>query len=378
MTVSSYLIDLSAVTLSEQNGVKSSWVHALPIGDFKHPVYGTISVTSTRAVKFSDSVNKRVRGIDPSINYNHNNADVAAGWVKKGEARADGLWLFVEWIPDAAKALEEKKYRYFSLEFEDTWEDPQGQKFTDVVLGGALTNRPFMKNLVPINLSEETYQMAIDLVAAGTGRTEADLKGGNSVPLSEDDLKKIIEGVANKVGEVKPTEPAPTDAPAGTKLSEMPELKALAEENPLVKALIVAVERQNVNIASSAQQLKEADIARRLADFDRSKLVLTPVAKERIKKFTLELPTTLSDDFWEILTDMKRSNAFLVELGEHAGATVNYGSPKTAAVLLQEAAKTLMAANKGMIYADAYDQAANADPALYKRYRAELAEGVAN
>jgi|SRR6185369_1521789 len=375
MTHFSYLVDLSALTaFDENNGVKSSWVHALPLGNYKHPVYGTISIDSEKATRYAESVNNKTRGIDPSINYNHNNQDIAAGWGKKAEARADGVWLFVEWTNDAATQIQEKKYKYFSAEYEDEWTDPQGNKHTNVIFGGALTNRPFMKNLAPINLSEETYNIAFDLVAAATGKSADDLKGGNSVGLSEEDLKKIIEGVSAKVVETKATTTEPTLA---QKLSDMPELKTLAEENPLVKALIGAVETQNATLAENAAQLKTAEIAKKLTEFDTSKLVMTPVARQRVLKFAEALPNELHDAFWAILTDMKRSSSFLVELGEFTGATVNYGSPKSAQTQLEEAAKKLISESGGKkSFSEAYDEAVSQNPALYERYRVEMREEV--
>jgi len=374
MTHFSYLVDLSAITaFDEQNGKKSSWVHSLPMGTYKHPIYGTISVDAERAKRFADSVNNRTRGIEPSINYNHNNADVAAGWGKKAEARADGVWMFVEWTDDAAKQILEKKYKYFSAEFEDEWSDPTGNKFTDVMFGGALTNRPYMKNLAPINLSEETYQIAFDLVSAATSKTLDELKGGTGVALSDDDVKKIVDGLAAKMATTTPPTPTPTQ-----KLSEIPELKALAEENPLVKALMSAVETQNLSLADSAVKLKEAEITRKLSEFDRSKIVLSPVARQAVAQLAMQLPTELSESFWGILEGMKRSNTFLVELGEYAGVTANYGSVKTADTQLREAAKKLVDNNKGMSFSDAYDEAVRENPALYKRYRDELNAGVEN
>src|SRR4029077_1534061 len=45
-------------------------------------------------------------------------------------------------------------WRYFSADFTDVWTDPQGVEHQDVLFGGGLTNRPYMKNLLPVNLSE--------------------------------------------------------------------------------------------------------------------------------------------------------------------------------------------------------------------------------
>lgn len=368
---SSFVIDVSAIALSEANGVEGSWVHALPIGDYKHPVYGTISITTDRAKNFVENVKAKARGIDPSINYEHNNENVAAGWVKDADQRADGVWLFVEWVKDAAQAIKDKKWRYFSSEFEDEWEDPQGKKHKDVIFGGALTNRPFMKNLVPINLSEATYDLAFDLVSAITSKDVDTLKGGN-MPLSEDDLKKIVEGVSTKLAENQVKDPAPTKS-----LADLPELKALAEENPMVKTLINFVESQKLDLATSATKLKEAEIANKLNEFDKSKIVLTPVAKKLAGDIMMRLSDDLQEPFWKLLNEMKRGTSFLVELGERGGATVNYGASRTAKAEFDEAAKKLAESSNGKLsMADAVEQIAAQNPALYTRYREELVSGV--
>jgi hypothetical protein len=366
------LVDVAGLAFDEQNGVASNWVHALPVGSFKHPVYGTIDVTADRVKNFADGVNSKVRGIDLSINYVHNNNDIAAGWVKKAEARSDGVWLFVEWTNDATKEIKDKKWRYFSSEFEDEWEDPQGVKHKDVMFGGALTNRPFMKNLVPINLAEAVYDNAFELVAAVQGVPVDSLKGGNTVPLSEDDLKKIVEGVTTKLAEQKISNPDPVVK----KLTEIPELKELADANPLVKLLISQVEAQNIGIATSAKQLKEAEIERKLSDFDRSKVILTPVARKLAFTLAEAIPDELSEAFWKLLTEMKKGTSFLVELGERAGATVNYGSHKSAHVQLTEAAAKIRSDRKDITETDAFEAAVSENPALYARYRQELLEGV--
>jgi len=369
---SSYVLDVGVLSFDEANGVDSSWIHALGIGSYKHPIYGTIDVTAERAKNFADSVRNKVRGtVDPSINYVHDNADVAAGWVKDAEARSDGLWLFVEWVKDAAQAIKDKKWRYFSSEFTDEWEDPQGVKHKDVILGGALTNRPFMKDLVPINLSEETYDLAYDLIAAATGQTVDTLKGGNSMTLSDEDLNKIVAGVTTKLAEAKVT----GGDPAAKKLTDIPELKELAESNPLVATLIKYVETQNLELATNTKSLKEAEIAAKLADFDRSKIVLTPVARKLAQDIMMELDDRLIEPFWKLMEQMKRGNSFLVEMGERAGATVNYGSHKTAKKSFDEITAKLMSEQK-LSAGDALEEAARQNPDLYNRYRQELMEGA--
>lgn len=369
MTVqATYLVDVAALQFAE--GSNSAWVHALPHGSYKHPLYGTIDITVERVKNFMESVKKKIRGIDPSVNYHHEGDGEAAGWVKDADSRSDGLWLFVEFTTTAVQKIKEKAFKYFSSEIYDEWEDAQGNKHKDVLFGGALTNRPFMKNLVPLNLSETTTDNAYDLVSLLSGTPVETLKGGK-MELSDEDLDKLVTKLAEKLAPKDPPKPTPTAPP---KLSDIPELKELAEENPMVAALIQHVEAQNADIASSAQKLKEAQINQKLAEFDRSKIVLTPVAKRHVVELLDKMPMDLSEDFWNLLKEMKKSSAFLVELGERAGTTVNYGSAKTAAQQFAEITDVKVKAGK--TYSDAVEEAATENPELYKRYRNEQYEGA--
>ncbi|MET0466936.1 MAG: phage protease [Chitinophagaceae bacterium] len=361
-----YLIDVSALEFSEANK-DACWVHALPIGVYKHPVNGDIKIDSSRAKRFAEGVVKKIRGVDPSINYVHDNNNGAAGWVKNAEARDNGLWLFVEWVKDAAQQIRDKKWRYFSSEFVDSWEDPKGQKFQDVILGGALTNRPFMKNLVPVNLSEATVDNAFELVSSVTGTPLDALKGGNdSMELTEAQVNDIVAKLAEKM---KPAAPAKPD-PAQLDLSEVTELKELAEQNPLVAALLSQVQATGTSIVETQKKLVETQIQAKLAEFDNSKLVLTPVAKKQVYDLLVAMPTELHEPFWGLLTNLKKSQSFLVELGERAGASVKLNGGETATKRFTEMVNKLMANDK-LSYADAVTQAASNDRSLYNEYRTE-------
>jgi Mu-like prophage I protein len=365
-----YLVDVSGLAFDENSD--SVWVHALPVGDFNHPIYGPIKVSVDRAKKFAESVIKKVRGIDLSINYVHNNNEGAAGWVRNAEARDNGLWLFVEFVKDAAQQIREKKWKYFSAELTDEWTNPEGKKFADVILGGALTNRPWMKNLLPINLSETVYENAFEIVSLVSGTPIDSLRGGNNVPLTDEDLDKLVTKLAEKLTPTKP----PTTEPDLTILTDNADLLALAEENPLVKALIGAVEVQRANIATSEKKLRDQEIATKLSEFDRSKIVLSPVARQQVLNLLEKIPSASHSDFWALMEQMRKSSTFLVEIGERAGATVNYGSPKSAIKQFDEMAEKIRTERK-INATDAYEAAAAENPDLYKQYRTETMSGSA-
>src|SRR5687768_14389241 len=157
-----YWVDLSeaAIKLEElPSGGAQSWIQAMPLGTYHHPRYGKIDIDLQRVQQFAANVNAGVRGIDLDIDYDHKILRTdAAGWVRKAEARgAEGLWLLVEWTKEAAEKIKNKAFRYFSPEFEDEWEHPKTrQRIKNVLAGGGLTNRPYLKDIQPINLSDLT------------------------------------------------------------------------------------------------------------------------------------------------------------------------------------------------------------------------------
>jgi hypothetical protein len=166
------VIDLSTVRLTEGR----AWLHAFPVGRYVHPIHGELTFTAQRLQRIADGVNSGVRGISLALDYDHR-GDVskggrAAGWVDGAEVRSDGLWLSVSFTAQAAAEIRAGEWRYFSPEFAPTWTDPRtGVVHTDVLLGGALTNRPFLRDLAPIAASEGAVHTprSASLVGAGFG-----------------------------------------------------------------------------------------------------------------------------------------------------------------------------------------------------------------
>lgn len=360
----SYIVSLSDLKLEGD----TTWIHALPFGQYKHPLWGVIDASMEKVSGLAESVKKKIRGIDPSINLNHDNdsPDGAAAWVKDAEVRSNGLWLFVEFVKDAAQKVRDKKFKYFSVEFADEWEDSEGKKHKDVVIGGALTNRPFMKNLVPINLSEGVIDNAFDLVSGITGKEVATLKEGS---MDEKDLQKIIDGVVAKLAEVKPTtEPTKTDV---AKLEEIEEFRKLAEVNPVAKSLLAHFEHQAKAIAESGKKMRETLVDSQLAEFDNSKMALTPASKELAREIMLAIPDEVTGKFLQFMEGVRTSANFMVELGERSGAGVRRGftmGEKTATQEFSERTQELML-NEKIDFLTAVEKVAAADPALYERYR---------
>lgn len=374
------VVELSTVHLNETEEKPQSWVHALSPGTYQHPVYGELEITSDKLTGFAESVKNKVRGIDPSINYQHQGDGEAAGWVKDAKIEGNGLWLLVEWTSHAAQKIKDKAFRYFSAEFLDDWTNATGNKFKNVLFGGALTNRPFMKDLLPINLSENSISYAFELVEAINKAKEEGRKEGDV------DLKKLCEAlglpdgtteeqVIAKLAEInKPVEGGEKnkkDFPTVPTYTPSADLKKLAEENPLVAGLLDTLEATRKSLAEHNSQLREADVHKKLAEFDNTNIVMTPRAKDLVHDFLMDAPIELHERFWEIMGLLKSSSGLMVELGERAGASVRYGRSKDHATLFLDEANRV-ATDKKISLSEAMDQVARDNPALYDGYRTSM------
>src|SRR6185295_7895601 len=174
---------------------------ALKSGRYSHPVFGEIVISYDRAERFVLNEERRVRKTQMDIDYDHKRRrDDAAGWVVATENRGGDVWYQVEWTEEAAGKIRNREYKYFSSEFADEWTDPAtGTTHTDVLFGGGLTNRPFIKGMVPVNLSESEAEQARlgEDVPAPTGSGGA--TEGDSVDLTALRAKlKLSEGTSDE------------------------------------------------------------------------------------------------------------------------------------------------------------------------------------
>jgi hypothetical protein len=348
----------------------TSWIHALPVGEYEHPVYGKMSFTPDRIQKFANSVKGKVRGIDPDIDYDHKDKTTkAAGWVKGADARNDGLYLQVDWTEPAAKAIKAGEYRYFSPEFDD-WTDAQGVKHTDVVFGGALTNRPFLKDLLPVNLSEITNQQpqggTLDLK-----QLRAALKLSETA--SDDEVLSAISKLATPAGPTPTPNEPPTPAPVA--LDETVLTKMLAEL-PAFKALEASVTEAQKKLAEAESARQLAETKHRLSSLHARQggrdYVLPPSVIDEIAAGTVASdPVKMSEAFLKGLEQFVSTG--MVELGERGRASRN-PTEKDAGTQLSEAvlaaqATHLQTTGKQLSYASAVQAVVRQSPELYQEYR---------
>lgn len=148
---------------------------------------------------------EKVLGVDIALDYGHDVYGKAAAWFQSLFIKEDGgkcsLWGGIKWVASGEECAKLGEYRYTSGDISKIWRDPEsGVEYMNVLNGVALTNRPFVKQMSPVQLSEfneESYmifneqdQKAIKEAMDKHGvKTPAEL----AVKLSTDHSKEVAE-----------------------------------------------------------------------------------------------------------------------------------------------------------------------------------------
>jgi hypothetical protein len=365
MTSVGYWIDLDSIQLSDGDA-PSSWIQAMTVGKYDHPIFGEIDFTPERIKRFADNVNTRVRGIDPDIDYDHKaTTSEAAGWIKKAEVRNNGLWVFVEWTKDAASKIRNKAYKYFSPEFVDEWKHPSsGQTFKDVLFGGGITNRPFLKDILPLNLSE--------LFSEEHGKQN---QGGNEM-----DRKKLCEllglpegssddAIAAAIKQFRETSSKPNDTD--------PQLVQLAESNPVIKAMLERQANTEKRLAETETALRLSEVTSSIAKLSEGKSWTLPaVVLNELPAALVQMPKTLSDSVTGILGKLIETGLVpLSEIGHQRGGGQNEIDPVKK---FTDKVAEIMKGNDKLDYSSAVSHVALTEPQLFNEYRKSSYAGREN
>lgn len=120
--------------------------------------YG-VEITNDTLKSLKANFDNNVRGQEISIDYTHKNDDgenPAAAWIKELSLSDDNLNLFakVEYTPTAEKMIKDKEYKYLSVDIDQVWWNEEGKMFNNVLCGATFTNRPIVKGLNSMKLSE--------------------------------------------------------------------------------------------------------------------------------------------------------------------------------------------------------------------------------
>lgn len=124
-------------------------------GTFHDPRYGEFEISPALLAEMVRNFDARAYGQDIFIDVAHRPEDGAAGRITRLWVDGDRLLADVEWTQYGREAIAIRGYQYLSAEFAENFVDNETRKpHGAVLLGAALTIRPAIKRLDPVQLSE--------------------------------------------------------------------------------------------------------------------------------------------------------------------------------------------------------------------------------
>lgn len=155
--------------LESANTNNEVWVNIVNLGEYEHPEYGTIVFTEEHFRQWKANLERGVMGGRcengrPCIATDYGHAmdenlppemQKASGYIKDLKLEGNRVYALVEFTPRALEGIKNKEWSWFSVSVVDSLLDQRtGQDVGSALLGGALTNRPYIPDLEPIRLSD--------------------------------------------------------------------------------------------------------------------------------------------------------------------------------------------------------------------------------
>lgn len=149
-------VKLSELMFCNEVEILKDKIQIMRTGTWSHPIYGDFTISEDDLYLFKENFDNKVRKTDIAIDTEHQPEKGAAAWIKHLSVEEGKLYAFVEWTEWGKELLNSKTFKYISPEFQFYYIDSEtGEEFKNVLLGAALTNRPFLKNMEPVLFSEK-------------------------------------------------------------------------------------------------------------------------------------------------------------------------------------------------------------------------------
>jgi len=362
-----YPVKIETLKFEEDDTTKE--IKIIPVGEWNHPQYGKIKITEKDIAEFVKNFNDGVRNDIPITEGHANMGETkpAIGWFKKliNKGR-DGLWAVVEWTNKGRQLIQDKAYKYFSPEFYTIYEDPETHKIRkNVLVGGALVNKPYFKELPAIVLSEETLNQTnnknmdlMDIII----KTPESLTDEEKAFLKEhkDELSEEAKIIFASVLEEQPeqTETTETEPKAEEQKTETPATETSKTETPVQEAPApettektasekieasekVTADEGNVLIDKKTLKLLEEKAeqgVRAMEELRRQKLetfaesltfsehnsngVFLPKSKNKVMNFIMTLSEPQIEQFKELVSELPKVQLF-GEIGSDSAISVS-------------------------------------------------------
>ena len=326
-------------------------VPLLPVpGEYEHPAYGVMTITPDRIAQFVANHNARIYQQHIPIDAEHETKlSGALGYLGDAQIEADGsATASVEWTARGETLVGGGGFRYVSPEWYETWTDPAaGATYNDVLIGLAITTRPFFKeSALPPLVAREHGRVP---PTAGGDDADATTTTTASVTTGETPPMELTEEKVNDLVSQKLTEQAQTFGE---------QIRTLTER-------LTATEAENVRLTNETRikafrdevmGRSDANGTRWFGDIEQHVKILDALDDDTRAAYI--------ETQRELAKTVTESGAFS-EIGSGHGDT-----EKSALAEIEQKARTYSEAN-GVTYAQAFDHVLQTDSALRSRYAQE-------
>ena len=232
---------------------EGKWQQILRVIDASNSRRG-VKVTKKALEEMIKNFNANILNLKPNelqVNYSHESWGEAAGWITELRIKGKYLEAQIRWTPAATQKITDEEFRYFSAEFAPAWENVETQEVhTNMLLGAALTNIPFVPGMKAVALSDvENTEESIFIFTNSSQMNFKELltafQGNKKVSLSEATilrtmLNSLESGKEEFEADVKAIE---TLAQANADALEKSDLEAKAAVTKLTEDLASATEK---------------------------------------------------------------------------------------------------------------------------------------
>lgn len=369
------------------------WIPYLPLpGTYDHPRWGKIHLSEERNRRFVTNFNSGIYQTPLPLDAEHETkVSGAMAWIKHLRMNSNGsVDANVSWTDRGRKMLAENRYKFISPEWYDEWVAPDtGKTYKDIVIGGAMTTRPFFKESVLRAIAarefdaDEINTLLLESVRIGSSRAASDTTAlgtdAKSETVTESEGVKMFEEKTTPTGAAtaatddvakKAAEDAKTASERITAAET--EAKTLREENTRMAA-------EQKSMAERLQAIENASQSKRFTDevMGRSEENGTRWFGEVDKHVGMltKLAKTFGEDGEEVkqYVELNREHAKRIEASEAFSVHGRGGAGATGGAWeqIQAKAKTMVEAAPTMSLAEAITEVSIANPDLARRYAEE-------
>jgi phage I-like protein len=338
-------------------------------GIWFHPWYGEMVIADETLQNFVDHFYAGTTGYDLSVDQEHEPSGGAAGWFRELSKRGDQLWAEIEWTPLGAQLLRDQVYRYFSIEYATVHQDDEtGVKTPNVLQGGALTNRPYIKGMAPVMLFEPEAGLAFWPQQEGSPVETITLSEELRTRLGLDSAEITVDQLQEAIDAALEAADADDDADGGEPDPEpAPETRELTEESVrLLDASNRRLTEENRQLTQRVTALETTNRETRWASYRDGKIRegrLTMALSEQFEALYMAEP--------ERATAIIDAMPQLIDLGEHGSGGTGEHDDDPASRMLSEVRKH-QAENSGVTFEAALKAVQLAQPDLAKAYTSHV------